>query len=102
VKKWINKLEKTFAAVSFAEAGEHNTAIQMAGLKPYGRKKMFDFSTYLDRIFAAVSFAEAGCPEIAQEFISKNIRPKDVKSIDAFLETVGLQGVRVSYGLAFV
>jgi len=32
--KWIEKIEKTFAAVAFAEAGEHETAMKIAEIKP--------------------------------------------------------------------
>jgi hypothetical protein len=56
----------------------------------------------IERAFAAVAYAEAGCPEMAKEFLVKRQATKRDQSLEAFLETVGLLNVRVSYGLARV
>ena len=97
--KLIEKLEKTFAAVAFAEVGEHATAMEMAEVKPVLGDKIRDFSKSVDNIFAAITYAEAGCPEIAQEFLKKDSVQENPQPLKSFLETVGLQGTRVCYGL---
>ena len=99
MRDWKKLFERTFAAASFAEAGEHYTAMEIAGIKPV-RGRMFDtFSAAKDKIFAAVTYAEAGCPETALEFLKKKTGSPKVQSLGSFLESVGLQGVRVRYGL---
>jgi len=99
--KWIETIRKTFAAVSFAESGEHDFALEMAGIKP-NWDKVNRFSKSWDNFFAAVTFAEAGCFDRAFEFLkNKTVRPK-ASPLDNFLKDVGLQGVRVRYGLAMM
>ncbi|MDY6863137.1 MAG: hypothetical protein SV062_09125 [Thermodesulfobacteriota bacterium] len=51
----------------------------------------------MENVFAAVAFAEAGCPEWAGEFLGKDKIQKESKSLETFLENVGLAGVRFSY-----
>ncbi|MFH1993970.1 MAG: hypothetical protein ABIK98_16440 [Pseudomonadota bacterium] len=99
--KWMETIQKTFAAVSFAEAGEHDTAMEMAGIKPNWSKVSL-LSKAWDNIFAAVTFAEAGCADRALEFVGAKTARRDVRSLEIFLKDVGLQGVRVRYGLAMV
>ncbi len=89
---WIKKVEDWFAAVAFAEAGEHDTARELAGLgaRPAGRKVgiLETFNTFA----AAAAFAEENCLEIAREILDATPRRR------SFLEDVGLAGVRVWYG----
>lgn len=89
---WIKKLENWFAAAAFAEAGEHDTARELAGLaaRP-ARRKVGTLGT-LDRFAVVASFAEENCPEIAQEILDGAARRP------SFLEDVGIVGVRVWYG----
>ncbi len=91
---WIKKLEDWFTAVAFAEAGEHDTARELAGLgaRPAGRKigMLETFNTFA----AAAAFAEENCPEIAREILDATPRKR------SFLDDVGLAGVRVWYGTA--
>ncbi len=54
----------------------------------------------IERDFAAVAFAEAGCHETARELMGVKVKPKRDQSLEAFLKTVGLSNVRISYGLA--
>ena len=97
--------ENTFAAVAFAEAGEHETAMKMLGIKPVYEKVRQVFNV-IERSFAAVGFAEAGLQEDALKMANPNAvtakrkRPKE--TLDNFLEDVGLGNVRVRYGLATV
>ncbi len=86
-----NKIENWFAAVAFAEAGEHETAIRMAGGQAPLKKRAGMWET-LSRYFAAAAFAEENCPEAALEIIGAS------KRRNSFLETVGLKGVKVWYG----
>jgi len=87
-------LEETFAAQAFAEVGENEVAMRMAGVEEHGRVSVQDS-------FAAVAFAEAGSHELAREMMG--IRPKRLmptRPVCGFLESVGIVGVRVAYGLA--
>ena len=99
MRKWLETLGKTFAAVSFAEAGEHDTAMEVAGIQYRSNWKAHTLSKVFENVFAAVTYAEAGCPEMALEFIKNNAGQARAKSLKTFLENVGLQGVRVRYGL---
>ncbi len=95
-------IERTFAAAAFAEAGEHETAMKMMGIRP-AYEKVRKFCDYMANNFAAVGFAEADCHDEAIRIADSrevSIRKRD--SLDTFLETVGLGQVRVCYGLARV
>jgi len=85
-----SKIENWFAAVAFAEAGEHDTAIQMIGGHAPMRQRIGIWET-LSKYFAAAAFAEENCPETALQILS-GAKP------NSFLETVGLMGVKVWYG----
>ncbi len=84
------KMENWFAAVAFAEAGEHDTAIKMAGGHASMKKRVGIWET-LSNFFAAAAFAEENCPETALQILGGAKR-------NSFLETVGLKGVKVWYG----
>lgn len=86
-------LEDTFAALAFAEAGERQTAMQMAGVR--------ETTASVSDVFAAVAFAEAGCEAEARELMGlRPVRLVPTPKVCGFLESVGLTGVRVAYGLA--
>ncbi|MBS3757491.1 MAG: hypothetical protein KGY61_02400 [Desulfobacterales bacterium] len=95
-------IENTFAAVAFAEAGEHETAMKMAGIRPV-YEKVRSVIDFIERSFAAVGFAEAGLHEEAIKMTHPHpVVAKRNDTLDNFLETVGLGNVRVCYGLATV
>ncbi len=97
----FQKIENTFAAAAFAEAGEHDTARRLAGLNTTASSKVRDFFRFLEKQFMAASFAEAGCADMALQYVDSQprcIRPR--KTLETFLETVGLNNARVCYGLA--
>jgi len=49
MKKWIEKFEKIFAAVSFAEAGCYDTALEMLGTsRNLGKKE--SLSIFLENV----------------------------------------------------
>lgn len=97
MNRWIKKLEEVFAAVSFAEIGEHETARELAGIRVRPAKGVLNA---WDRTFAAVSFAEAGWRETALETLEGKTARKRENSLESFLSTVGLGNARFSYGLA--
>jgi hypothetical protein len=86
-----NKWEDWFAAVAFAEAGEHDTAVRMAGGQAPAQRRAGIWET-LSSYFAAAAFAEENCPGPALEFLDGGSKK------NSFLETLGLQGVKVRYG----
>ena len=84
------KMENWFAAVAFAEAGEHDTVIKMIGDRKTMKNRAGIWDT-LSKYFVAAAFAEENCPEAALQIIGGAKR-------NSFLETVGLKGVKVWYG----
>lgn len=89
----LKSLEDTFAALAFADAGERQEAMQMAGVK--------EMSVSVSDVFAAVAFAEAGCEAEARDLLGmRPLRLMPTPKVCGFLESVGLSGVRVAYGLA--
>jgi len=91
---WRKKLENMFAASAFAEMGEPDTALDIAGIR---RRPAKEPSLGWDRVFAATTFAEAGCPEDALEFLNAN--PPRPQNLETFLDAVGLRNVRICYGM---
>jgi len=89
----LKRLEDTFAAQAFAEAGERQTAMYMAEVK--------ETLASVSDVYAAVAFAEAGCAAEARDIMGfRPARLAPTPKVCGFLESVGLSGVRVAYGLA--
>ncbi len=86
------KIEDWFAAVAFAEAGERETALQIADMKAK-RQKSLSF----DDLMAAITFAEAGVHEYALELMGKPVRTTSYKPV-----SLTLPGVKIWYGTATV
>jgi truncated hemoglobin YjbI len=70
MNSWTAKLEKWFAAVAFAEEGEHATAMKMVGLQPKAAAVREGVLERFNTAFAAVAFAEENCPEMAREILN--------------------------------
>jgi len=49
MRKWIEKFEKIFAAVAFAEVGCHDTALQMVDDR-IDRKQKMSLSCFLENV----------------------------------------------------
>lgn len=90
----FRKLENWFAAIAFAEEGEHNTALAMVGLKTHEATQTVGVIERLNTAFAAAAFAEADCHDMAKEILD----PADAKG--SFIKTVGLKGIRIWHGFA--
>lgn len=89
----LKKIEDTFAAQAFAEAGETETAMAMAGVEAR--------TAGVADAFAAVAFAEAGCHEEARQMLGITpVRLAPTPKVRGFLDSVGLSGAHVAYGLA--
>lgn len=106
MKKLINKIEKTFAAVAFAEAGEFNGAVEFMDSK-YGVARKARKKTELtrfDRVFGAAAFAEQGCHDMALDYLKEKRSGQRRKKEDlyTFLDSVGLRNVQVNYGVVSV
>lgn len=98
MKNWREKLERHFMAVAFAEAGEHESAISFAGIKPW-RNRFSKFIRIFEDTFVAAAFAEADCPEPALDRIGRRDFGRTEPPLEIFLRTVGLQGIQVRYGI---
>jgi len=94
MNSWTAKLEKWFAAVAFAEEGEHATAMSMVGMQPQKATASEGALQQFRTVFAAAAFAEENCPEMALEILNPGQRRQ------TFAEAVGLKGVRVWRGVA--
>ncbi len=89
----LKRIEDTFAGAAFAEAGDRDEAMRMA--------KVTECSASVSDVYAAAAFAEAGCHEEALELMGcKPKRLAPPPQACGFLESVGLSGVHVAYGLA--
>jgi hypothetical protein len=93
--RFFDKLQKIFSAAAFAEAGEHDTARQIAGLPE--PKSGLGF----DRLMAAITFAEEGYPDMARQFLGMAPQRAPIP-IRGFLADVGLGHVRCRYLVAVV
>ena len=94
-------IENTYAAAAFAEAGEHETAMKMAGITATAKTAFDKVVSFVDRHMSAVSFAEAACFEEAEALLGEGPRRKR-DSLENFLENVGLRQVNVRFGWATV
>jgi hypothetical protein len=87
MRKLMEKLEQLMMAVTFAEANEHEKALEIMGVSPE-RKRGLSF----DKIMSAVAFAEAGEHDVARECIGATVPDS------GGLEAVSIPGVRVWCG----
>lgn len=91
MKITTDKNRNWMTAITFAEAGEWDTAREMMPVSRPNSK-----ISWLQRIFMAVAFAEEGLHQEALHFLDGH----SVQHIrNSFLDTIGLSGVRVTYGL---
>ncbi|MBI5556730.1 MAG: hypothetical protein HY885_03770 [Deltaproteobacteria bacterium] len=90
-KSWTN-------AITFAEAGEWETAREMIPQEMANRKVSWFF-----RMAAAVAFAESGMQDEAVRMSETDsyVSPASRRKGD-FLDTVGLSGIRMTYGVVAV
>lgn len=92
MKNTMNEERSWMDAVTFAEAGEWETALRMAPLPSKSR-----WAEFFERTFMAVAFAEEGLHEEARVLSgAKQIAPKRIKS---FLDSIGLRDVKMTYGI---
>jgi len=80
------------SAVTFAEAGEWETAQSMIPLPTKSK-----WGQFFENMFAAVAFAEEGLHDEARQIAGYGRPP--VKRIDTFLNSIGLRNVRMAYGV---
>ena len=77
----ISAWERQMGAVTFAEAGEFGTAIEIMARQE--RQENLQSRTSLglwDRFMAAITFAEAGEPETATQIMDRQSRQADLRS----------------------
>jgi hypothetical protein len=89
------------AAATFAEAGEHGTALRIMGARKPAASL---WKGAFDRITMAATFAEADCHDMARDFLKTPSSRKSGggrnTSLDEFIKAVGLERARYTYGLA--
>ena len=93
MQKTATRYQGWMNAITFAEAGEWDTARQMM---PKGRSR--HAIGWLQKTFMAAAFAEEGLPEEALRIMASQ-SPLANSSADAFLNSIGLGGIRMTYGV---
>jgi hypothetical protein len=110
MKGWRERIESWLTAVTFAEAGESEIALQLVDSTPAPKRQLS-----LDDLMTAITFAEAGIVDKAREFLGV----KEPASPPACLElpgikiwcgmvpveepvSLGLPGVKIWYGMATI
>lgn len=91
---WKQKLESWFAAIAFAEEGEHKTALEVSSTVIPDYREVTSSVGALSKIFSAAAFAEENCHDQAAEIMYGSQRKQ------SFLDAVGLTNVRAWYGTA--
>lgn len=87
-----NTFQKWMTAITFAEAGEWDTAKNMMPISIRSRA-----INKFQKIFMAAAFAEEG---LHAEAVSLAESPNlQVPSADDFLQSLGLGGIRMTYGV---
>jgi len=92
MKRIFEKFQKNMVAATFAEAGEWNTARQMAPAAEPIRE-----TNWLNNIFTAVTFAESGLHDEALSYLEQR-RKARTDFTPPVINELGLKGVRVMYG----
>jgi hypothetical protein len=95
MKRMLEKFQKMAMAVTYAEAGEWDTARALA---PEAKPRTS--LNWLEGHFAAVAFAESGLPEEAVRIISGRGISRPVGN--DFYESLGLKGIHLSFGYVTV
>jgi len=92
MKRSLNTFQKWMTAITFAEAGEWETARNMApsGIRSRAINKF-------QKIFMAAAFAEEGLH--AEAIILAESPNLQAPSGDDFLRSLGLGGIRMTYGV---
>lgn len=95
-----SKIEKTFAAAAFAEAGEHETAIRMGEVTDRPKRFLDKILNGWQNHMAAVAFAEANEHDEALRWMATEKSQANRKdTLAGFLENVGLENAHVCYGV---
>jgi hypothetical protein len=99
MSKFTDRFTAYFSAAAFAEAGEHETALQLAPASPTQLRKANPVFESLRKTFAAVAFAEEGLHAEAELMLAPATAPvrKSWSAEESFLDLVGLQNVRVRH-----
>lgn len=98
-------IEDTFAAAAFAEAGEHETAMKIAGIRSIAESVAEKIRQVFHVHMSAACFAESGCHDTALQILGTEKRAAKTEqrpTLDEFLRDVGLNHARVRYGMVTV
>ena len=92
MNKEANNEREWMVAVTFAEAGEWETARAMTPLPSKSK-----WAEFFEGAFMAVAYAEEGMPEEALRQMGARQRPP--RRLNTFLDSIGLHNVRTAYGI---
>jgi len=105
----IDHFEKNFAAAGLAEgdqsvAREYLEAVEgksESSLVKNALDKIKEMLLIFENSFAAAAMAEGG-PELAVEYLENREPSTAGPSFSSFIKDIGLQGIRVQYGVATI
>jgi len=92
MKKFIHKFQNTMISATFAEAGEWDSAREMAPETHLSRQP-----SWLNKVFMAITFAESGMRDEALNFLEP-ARTGNRGFNSATLNDIGLKGIQLAYG----
>jgi hypothetical protein len=95
IMSYLETIRRWSSAVAFAEAGEFDTAREIAGVTASPPKGRYHIFQTLENMSMAVAFAEEGLFEEAQRFMTPASVRKRTEAVSSFLELVGLQNAPV-------
>ncbi len=90
---FLDTIQKWSAAIAFAEAGEFDTARQIAGIKGSPAESPSTLFERIEKMSVAVAFAEEGLFKEASDLLGPAQVREPEESRPSFLEIVGLQHV---------
>ena len=84
----LNAWDRVMAAISFAEAGEQDTAMEVMNQESTKRTQKRSHTTInaWDRVMAAISFAEVGEQDTAAEIMNQGPTKRTQKRRDSRVE----------------
>jgi len=92
MRSLINKFQNTMISATFAEAGEWDTAKEMAPEPHMSREP-----SWLNKVFMAITFAESGLRDEALHFLEP-VPTRNRGFNSATLNDLGLKGIQLAYG----